>query len=35
MVRACPGSVYFSSVERKKYYDVQPVRFTPSIGSAS
>jgi hypothetical protein len=33
MVRACPGSVYFSSVERKKYYDVQPVKFTPSIGS--
>lgn len=33
MVRACPGSVYFSSVERDKYYEVQPVKFTPSIGS--
>lgn len=34
MVRACPGSVYFSSVERDKYYDVQPVKFTLTIGSA-
>ncbi len=35
MVRACPGSVYFSSVEREKYYDVRPVKFTPSIGAVS
>jgi len=33
MVRACPGSVHFSSVELKKYYDVQPVKLTPSIDS--
>ena len=33
MVCACPGAVYFSSVERKKYYDVQPVKVTPSIDS--
>ena len=33
MVCACPGAVYFSSVERKKYYDVQPVKVTPSIVS--
>lgn len=32
MVCACPGSVYFSSVERKKYYDVQPVKRTASTG---
>jgi len=32
MVRACPGSVSLSSVEGKKYYDVQPVKFTPKIG---
>ena len=33
MVRACPGAVYFSSVEANKYYDVQPVKSTPSTGS--
>lgn len=33
MVRACPGAVYFSSVEREKYYDVQPVKNIPSIDS--
>jgi len=33
MVRACPGSVHFSSVELKKYYDVQPVKSTSSIVS--
>lgn len=33
MVRACPGSVHFSSVQLKKYYDVQPVKFASSIGS--
>jgi hypothetical protein len=33
LVRACPGAVYFSSVEAKKYYDIQPVKFTPSIDS--
>jgi hypothetical protein len=33
MVRACPGAVYFSSVEGKKYYDIQPVKFTPSTES--
>ena len=33
LVCACPGSVYFSSVEAKKYYDVQPVKSKPSIDS--
>ncbi len=33
MVCACPGAVYFSSVERKKYYDVRPVKFTHSTDS--
>ena len=31
MVSACPGSITFTGVQRKKYYDVQPVKFTPSI----
>ena len=34
MVRACPGAVYFSSVKREKYYDVQPVKITPPTESA-
>ena len=33
MVKACPGAVYFSSVEAKKYYDVQPVKVTSTIDS--
>jgi len=33
LVRACPGAVYFSSVEAKIYYDIQPIKFTPSIDS--
>ncbi len=33
MVRACPGAVYFSSVEREKYYDVQPVKIATSTDS--
>jgi hypothetical protein len=33
MVRACPGSITFTGVKRKKYYDVQPVVFTPTIGA--
>lgn len=33
MVSACPGSITFTGVKRKKYYDVQPVKFTPNISS--
>jgi len=34
MVRACPGSITFTDVKRKQYYDVQPVNFTPSVKTA-
>lgn len=29
LVTACPGAVYFSSVEAKKFYNIQPVKITP------
>ena len=31
LVRACPGSITFSKVERNQYYDVKPVQIPVSV----